>query len=127
MSLARDRNQAFLIFRPDVELFDRSLDGADLVRRVYQADEGGRRSSEAADLPRALTTHAANIGGAAGRTTLTPDLWNASTALGETDAHEVLAAFLAVAQGKPGPHNSELPENPIVILCDPIFRPRLGG
>jgi hypothetical protein len=58
-----------LIFGPNVELLDRQLFGAHLVGRVDQADEGGRRSAEAADFlsgdaPLSLTftlTHGRNI------------------------------------------------------------------
>jgi len=43
--------QAVAIFGPYVELLDRPLFGASRVRRVDQADERGRRSAQAADLP----------------------------------------------------------------------------
>jgi len=37
-----DRYEAFLILRPNVELFDCGFDGARFVRRLNEADERGR-------------------------------------------------------------------------------------
>jgi len=45
------RDQALLIFRPDVELLDSALFGGGRARRVDQADESGRRPPQPADLP----------------------------------------------------------------------------
>ncbi len=45
------RDQALVIFGPNGELLDGSLDGADFIGRVNEANKGRWRSPEAANLP----------------------------------------------------------------------------
>jgi hypothetical protein len=62
------RDQALLIFRPHVELFDRRRDGALFIGRLDHADKRRRRPLEATDFPGTLfrtltlTAHTLNIG-----------------------------------------------------------------